>query len=140
MEIQRTALNKINFTYPATKKSNPGNTAAPIETSRISFRAAQRRLREETIPMTLKSRSIKTEETSTVKKIVVHIDEGWDDEINVLLENGILLEFKWFADPGFSQGQQVKLIFNEDRSQLKVQVGENTLPFFCLKDKWYAHH
>lgn len=140
MEIQRTTLNKINFTYPATKKYNPANTAKPTETPRTSFRAAQRRLREETIPMNLKLKSIETEETSTVKKIVVHIDEGWDDEINVLLENGILLEFKWFADPGFIQGQQVKLIFNEDRSQLKVQVGENTLPFFCLKDKWYAHH
>jgi len=90
--------------------------------------------------MQLKLKAIEIEETSTVKKIVVHIDEGWDDEINVLLENELLLKFKWFADPGFTQGQQVKLIFNEDRSQLKVQVGENTLPFFCLKDNWYAHH
>ena len=58
-------------------------------------------------------KSIQKEEFSTVKKIVIHVDEGWDDEINILLENGISLEFKWFADQGFVQGQQVKLTKTE---------------------------
>lgn len=133
MEIKKIQFNEIKPVY-IDREASPSAPASSMTRS-PSTRAGQRRLREETPPIRLE---IAQEEETTVKKVTVLMDEGWDEEIFISLSNGIFLECKWFQDPGFSEGDQVKLIFNEDRSRLMVHMGGYSLKFFNMGKHYRA--
>lgn len=134
MEIKKIHFNEIKPIYSEKKTySSQSESAATMARAPYS-RAGQRRLREETRPVRLEIGA--EEKETTVKKVTLFKDNGWDDELYISLENGIFLECKWYQDPGFFEGDRVKLLFNEDRSRLTVHLGEHSLKFFNM-GKYY---
>ena len=82
------------------------------------------------------NKSTQIEETR-VKDVCGIPDEGWDDDVLIALENGIVLESKWYNDPFFRAGDSVTLEFKDNGSKLTVTRNGDSFGFYHRGDNLY---
>ncbi len=74
--------------------------------------------------------SILTRETARVLEYTLLPDEGWDDEILYVLDNGMCLCFKWFDDPFLATGEEISLVKNPIGIEIRYRDSLHVIKLF----------